>query len=257
LQAVELTIRKGSIKAAAEELAITPAALGQRIKALEDYLGFDLLVRGRSGIRPTPELEAALAHLGAAFRELETVSQILDFQRVHEIHIVADTDWAELWLRPRLPQFRPTHPNTLFCINGVGDVPVRLGQSDCEIWFGDSRGEENEDELFADYLLPVSSSENTERISALPEADRLEGFPLLHLDRYTRISPAIEELAVAFVMDMSSTHLKPSTRMQVLSFAVSVSFSRCWRRVSFLYLFPNHRGSGRNSPIGPGLPSTH
>jgi LysR family glycine cleavage system transcriptional activator len=191
LQAVELTIRKGSIKAAAEELAITPAALGQRIKALEDYLGFDLLVRGRSGIRPTPELEAALAHLGAAFRELETVSQILDFQRVHEIHIVADTDWAELWLRPRLPQFRQTHPNTLFCINGVGDVPVRLGQSDCEIWFGDSRGEENEDELFADYLLPVSSSENTERISALPEADRLEGFPLLHLDRYTRISPAI------------------------------------------------------------------
>ena len=59
LQALELAIRKGSLKAAAVELSITPAALGQRIRALEDYLGFDLLVRGRSGIRPTKELEAA------------------------------------------------------------------------------------------------------------------------------------------------------------------------------------------------------
>lgn len=184
-------MRKGSLKAAADELAITPAALGQRIKVLEDYLGLDLLVRGRSGIRPTHELEAALAHLVAAFRELETVAQILDFQRVHEIHIVADTDWSELWLKPRLPRFKQDQPNTLFCINGVGDVPVRLGQADCEIWFGDSRGDGQEDELFSDYLLPVGSPENNERISFLPEAERLEGFPLLHLDCYTRVSNAI------------------------------------------------------------------
>ena len=87
LQALELAISRGSLKAAAAELAITPAAVGQRIKALEDYLGFDLLVRGRSGIRPTRELESAMAHLSAAFRELDTVLRILDFQRVNEIHV--------------------------------------------------------------------------------------------------------------------------------------------------------------------------
>jgi len=188
LQAVEMTVRLGSLKAAAEELAITPAALGQRIRALEDFLGFDLLVRGRSGIRPTRELDAAMAHLGAAFRELDTVTSILDFQRVQEIHIVADTDWAELWLKPRLQQFRRENPNTLFCINGVGDVPVRLGQADCEVWFGEEGSGAREDLLFADYLLPVSSPENTDRISKLPEDERLEGFPLLHLDCYTKSS---------------------------------------------------------------------
>lgn len=186
LQALELAIRKGSLKAAAEALAITPAALGQRIKALEEYLGFDLLVRGRSGIRPTRELETAQAHLSAAFRELQTVSQLLDFQRVHEVHITADTDWAEQWLKPRLAQYRKDNANTLFCINGVGDVPVRLGQADCEIWFGESRENVTEDLLFHDYLLPVSSPVNTRRISKLPLDDRLEGFPLLHLDCYSR-----------------------------------------------------------------------
>ena len=191
LQALELALRKGSLKAAAEELAITPAALGQRIKSLEDYLGLDLLVRGRSGIRPTRELETAMAHLTAGFRELQTVSEILDFQRVHEIHIAADSDWADLWLKPRLRQFRNDNPNTLFCINGVGDVPVRLGQADCEVWFGEVDDKPGEVLLFHDYLLPVSSPENNERISNISTDDPLEGFPLLHLDCYTRSTGAI------------------------------------------------------------------
>ena len=185
LQALELAIRKGSLKDAAAELAITPAAIGQRIRALEDYLGFDLLVRGRSGTRPTKELDAAMAHLNAAFRELETVARLLEFQRVNEIHISADTDWADLWLEPRLAEFQAANPNTLFCINGVGDVPVRLGQADCEVWFGGERDGDTQDLLFHDYLQPVSSPVNTERIRVRPEDVRLEGFPLLHLDCYT------------------------------------------------------------------------
>ena len=185
LQALELSIRKGSLKEAAAELAITPAALGQRVRAIEDYLGFDLIVRGRSGTRATKELEAAMAHLTAGFRELETVARILDFQRVNEIHITADSDWAELWLQPRLPQFRKENPNTLFCINGTGDVPVRLGNSDCEVWFGEERGSEHEDALFRDYLVPVGTPENNQRIAEQPRDKMLEGFPLLHLDCYT------------------------------------------------------------------------
>lgn len=186
LQALELAIRKGSMKAAAAELSITPAALGQRIRSLEDYLGYDLLVRGRLGIRPTRELDSAAAHLGAAFRELETVCRILDFQRVNEVHITADSDWADLWLKPRLEKFQTENPNTLFCINGVGDVPLRLGEADCEVWFGGKRGGDAEDLLFHDYLVPVSSPENVQRISTLPAEEMLEGFPLLHLNCYTR-----------------------------------------------------------------------
>ncbi len=184
LQAIELALRTGSMKAAAEALNISPAAVGQRIRSLEDYLGFDLVVRGRSGIRPTAELEVATAHLNAAFRELETVHRLLDFQRVNEVHILADSDWAELWLRPRLDRFKRENPNTLLCINGTGDVPTRVGDADCEIWFGAARNDSNEAVLFRDYLAPVSSPENTQRISRLPEAERLEGFPLLHLDNY-------------------------------------------------------------------------
>lgn len=181
-QALELAVRTGSLKAAADMLAITPAAVGQRIKALEDYLGLDLLVRGRSGLKPTAPLSAAMPNLSAAFRALEATAAQLDLQRGHEIHVAAASDFAELWLNLRIAAFKSAHPNIMFCINGEGDVPMRVGPVDCEISFGALR--DGSDVLFHDYVLPISSPENTLRISRLNKRERLEGFPLLHLDFY-------------------------------------------------------------------------
>lgn len=185
LQALDLAIRKGSLKAAAAELSITPAALGQRIKSLEEYLGYELISRGRSGVRPSRDIQPALAHLSAAFRELDTVSRLLNFQRVNEIHITADSDWAQLWLAPRLASYQEANPSTLFCVNGVGDVPTRLGDADCEVGLSIGALPGQVDSLYRDYLLPITSPVNKERVSTLPVNEELEGFPLLHLDAYT------------------------------------------------------------------------
>jgi LysR family glycine cleavage system transcriptional activator len=188
LQALELAARLGSLKAAAEQLSITPAAVGQRVKALEDYLGVDLLVRGRSGLKATAPLETAMAHLSIAFRELDNAAGALDLQRVYEIHIAAPSDFVELWLEPRLGEFRAVNPNVRFCINGEGDAPLRLGAADCEIGFGPVQGAGSKiaqsDVLFHDFVLPVNSPENTRRVAKLERRDQLEGFPLLHLDFY-------------------------------------------------------------------------
>lgn len=184
LQALELALRLGSLQAAAHALWITPAAVGQRIKALEDYLGLDLVVRGRSGLRPTAELSEALAHLRAAFQELDTAAAMLNLQRGDELHIAAASDFVDLWLKPRIGSFRAEHPHMLFCINGEGDAPLRIGPVDCEISFGPQRHGPSDEVLFRDYLLPIGSPENTRRISEVALRDRLEGFPLLHLDLY-------------------------------------------------------------------------
>jgi LysR family transcriptional regulator, glycine cleavage system transcriptional activator len=184
LQALELALRLGSLQAAANALWITPAAVGQRIKSLEDYLGVDLVVRGRSGLRPTAEVSAALEHLRVAFQELNVVTAMLNLERGDEIHIAAIPDFAELWLKPRLESFKAAHPHALFCINGEGEAPLRIGQVDCEIIFGARRASADDDPLFPDFVLPVSSPENTRRISRVALRYRLEGFPLLHLDFY-------------------------------------------------------------------------
>ena len=184
LQAVELAARKRSFNEAAEVLGITPAAVGQRVKTLEDYLGIELLVRGRSGVRATPELLSALPHLRRAFEELDSAARELDLQRGQELHVAAVSDFVELWLMPRLRRFRSAHPNILFCINGEGDAPMRLGKVDCQISYGlhDEGGEA--DLLFRDFVLPIGSPGNCARTAGLEADVRLEGFPLLHLDFY-------------------------------------------------------------------------
>ncbi|HRX89671.1 MAG TPA: LysR family transcriptional regulator, partial [Steroidobacteraceae bacterium] len=44
-QALELAVRVGSLKGAADVLSISPAAVGQRIKALEQRVGQVLVIR--------------------------------------------------------------------------------------------------------------------------------------------------------------------------------------------------------------------
>lgn len=179
LQALAMAIREGSLKAAADRLAITPAAVGQRIRALEDYLGTDLLLRGRSGLTPTPELDRALPDLRLAFDALDRITETLDFQRVSEIHIAA-SDWAELWLMQRLPDFRGQHPNILFCINGAGDVPLRIGAPDLRIEYGGGPGEA----LYTDIMVPVTGPDNMRRIAGSDAGQQMEGMPLLHLNSH-------------------------------------------------------------------------
>jgi LysR family glycine cleavage system transcriptional activator len=191
LQALQLALRCGSLKGAAARLAITPAAVGQRVKALEDYLGMELIVRGRSGLQPTAAFAQALAHLDAAFRELDCVADILDMQRGHEIHIAAAPDFAELWLQPRLKQFKSLHPNIRFCINGEGEAAIRIAPMDCEISFGPRRpAGSGEILLFPDFVVPIASPEISQRLLRLSRRERLEGFPLLHLD-FFKDDPAV------------------------------------------------------------------
>lgn len=179
LQALEMAIRLGSLKDAAQKLGITPAAVGQRIHALEEYLGVDLLLRGRSGLKPTADLQRALSDLRTGFAALDRVTETLDFQRVTEIHIVADPDWSELWLMPRLAAFRLQNPNILFCINGAGDVPMRLGAPDCRIEY---RPPDRGEVLYQDRLLPVTGPDNLRRLAGWDKDLPLEGLPFLHLE---------------------------------------------------------------------------
>jgi len=225
LQALDLALRTGSLRGAAQVLAITPAAVGQRIKALEDYLGFELLTRGRSGLRPTPELTNAVEPLAAAFDKLNTVSQLLDFQRINEIHIAANSDFVELWLQPRLARFKAAHPNILFCINAEGDVPLRLGQADCEITFSKPGSDGGTDVLFGDFLAPIGSVENTERISKIAADDKLEGFPLLHLDFYKDDPRAIGWPEWIGAHGYRKTALQRGIRFQRIAPALDAVFS--------------------------------
>ncbi|MFK2890868.1 LysR substrate-binding domain-containing protein [Dyella flagellata] len=260
LQALELALRLGSLQAAARALWVTPAAVGQRIKALEEYLGIDLVVRGRQGLRPTPELSGAIEHLRAAFQELGTVDTMLNLQRGDEIHIAAIADFADLWLKPRIEDFKAAYPHVLFCINGEGDAPLRIGQIDCAISFGPQHTNATDDLLFGDFLLPISSPEIAHRIANLALRDCLEGWPLLHLDFYKEDPGAPNWSSWIKVQHLKRTEPNRGIRFQRISAALEAIRANAGFAICGLALLGEDIGDGSLNlpfPVSTGHWTTH
>lgn len=112
LQALEAAARHRSFARAAEELHVTPAAISQQIKQLEELLGYPLFNREAAGLESTAATQAVLSQLGQAFDGLERISGQLRNVRSHR-PLVASLPpiFASRWLIPRLERFQTRHPD--------------------------------------------------------------------------------------------------------------------------------------------------
>jgi len=68
-------IETGSISAAADRLSFTPSGISRSIAALEEQLGFPLLIRGKNGVQPTKECETLLPDIMNLINIQERLSQ--------------------------------------------------------------------------------------------------------------------------------------------------------------------------------------
>jgi LysR family glycine cleavage system transcriptional activator len=110
LRAFESAARHLSFARAAEELHVTPAAISQQIKLLEEHLGLALFRRA-AGVTLTEPAEAALPLLSDAFDRMERAVERLRMGREHGPLVVsAPPSFAARWLIPRLERFQALHP---------------------------------------------------------------------------------------------------------------------------------------------------
>ncbi|WP_109505134.1 transcriptional regulator GcvA [Pseudomonas aeruginosa] len=116
LRAFEASARHQSFSAAAAELNVTPAAVGQLVRNLEDWLGTPLFHRGTSGrirLIPTEAAERALPHIQAGFDRLA-----IGLERLKEgatsgvLTVTVSPAFAAKWLLPRIEGFHTAWPDT-------------------------------------------------------------------------------------------------------------------------------------------------
>ncbi|MDI1296494.1 MAG: LysR family transcriptional regulator [bacterium] len=106
LRVLDAAARHLSFTRAADELAVTPAAVGQQIRALEDLLGVVLFRRTPKGLELTPETEGGLDALRAGFLEFEEAVRAMQAgQASSSLTIAAPRDLTAKWLQPRLAAY--------------------------------------------------------------------------------------------------------------------------------------------------------
>jgi len=110
LRAFEAAARHLSFTLAAEELHVTPAAISQQIKQLEEYLGVSLFRRGRN-LALSDAAVAALPQLSEGFDLLEkAVIRLQGGNDDGPLVISVPPTFASRWLMARLDDFQSHHP---------------------------------------------------------------------------------------------------------------------------------------------------
>ena len=143
LRVLDAAARHLSFTRAADELAVTPAAVGQQIRALEDLLGVVLFRRTPKGLELTGEAMAGLDPLREGFlRFEEAVHAIQAGQSSHVYTIACPRDFLGLWLAPRLAGFRQDNPQVRYAlVAGDDELDFTQANLDLAIRFGEGPGE--------------------------------------------------------------------------------------------------------------------
>lgn len=145
LRAFEAAARHLSVKKAAIELNVTPAAVSHQIRLLEDYLGVQLFHRYNRALELTDAARASLPKLREGF---DCLVQAVERLRSHVsggvLTVSAAPSFAARWLMPRLHRFIAAHPEVdvrvsarmrRVSVDGKGDVAER---ATVEAWMDDS-----------------------------------------------------------------------------------------------------------------------
>lgn len=143
LRVLDAAARHLSFTRAADELAVTPAAVGQQIRALEDLLGVVLFRRTSRGLELTEEASAGLPALRDGFLHFEeSVRAMQAGQSSHVYTLAVPRDFLAAWLAPKLAAFRAANSDVRFTIIG-GDETLDFTEAnlDLAVRFTDGPGE--------------------------------------------------------------------------------------------------------------------
>ncbi|TKC92225.1 transcriptional regulator GcvA [Trinickia terrae] len=186
LRAFEASARHQSFSSAAAELNVTPAAVGQLVRSLEEWLDTPLFHRGASGrarLIPTETAERALPDIRAGFDRLFLgLSRLREASRGGVLTVAASPAFAAKWLLPRIEKFHALCPETDvrldtnlklvdFAAQGI-DVGVRYGRGS---WVGLVA-----EKLMDEQIYPVCSPAWLARTGGLTTPHDLAGKALIH-----------------------------------------------------------------------------
>lgn len=162
LRAFDAAARHLSFKKAAEEISVTPAAISQQIRSLEEYLDIQLFIRNKNILSLTQQAELALPILEEAFEKIEeTVDILQESDKDNDLRLSLSPSFASKWLIPRLGRFHDQNEEIAVRVSATMDL-INFKNTDYDIAVRYGRGNYPGlyvEELMKEEVFPVCSPE--------------------------------------------------------------------------------------------------
>ena len=112
IEAFVQVARLGSVKSAAEALALSSPALSRRIQSLERFVGHPLFERRHQGVSLNPDGERLMAEIGPSIDALAlAMERATGNVEVMRLRLAVPSLFASQRLMPNLPSLRHRHPD--------------------------------------------------------------------------------------------------------------------------------------------------
>lgn len=198
LQAFEAAGRHLSISAAARELNVTPGAVSQQIRMLEEFIETRLFKRINRSIVLTDAGQLFLPLISAGFEKFkEAVARLHQQRDSGPLTITSAPSFVSKWLIPRLARFKALHPAIDVRIDS-SDRLVDFAHEDIDVGIRFGNGEYPEFDtifLFSFDLIPVCSPDLMRCDGGLKTVSDLKNHTLLH-SNYDELDPGWPDWAM-------------------------------------------------------------
>lgn len=180
LRVFQTVVRHRSFRSAAEELLVTPQAVSQQIKLLEDVLGIPLFERKSRAIEPNEQAILLAHYVQAGFDEFaEGVRRVSKAGYRNRIYVNASPYFATRYLLDRLARFREIVPDADLRLTTMVELPDFASDDvDVAIQWGYGTWKPYEQVLLVRDLKVICCTPELARQLKTP--DDLLGVPLLH-----------------------------------------------------------------------------
>ena len=182
LQTFVAVARAGKMKQAAHELALTPGAVSQRIRQLEEAAGRRLFTRTSTGVELSAAGEAMFVALAEPFQAIEAVDNELGAPSSRRVTVSTVPSFAATWLVPRLAMFGRLYPDIEIAVE-AGTRPVDLKREPIDLAIRHGLGKYPGLEstwLIAPELIVVASPDLLKNRAPITRPADCLAFPLLH-----------------------------------------------------------------------------
>ncbi len=114
---IDAIARTGSIRGAADHLALTPSAVQRRLQSYEEEIGFEIFHRGPQGVDLNSAGELVIMHIRETFSETRKLtSRLADLSgmRRGEVRIGCSQALVPYFLPHHISSYQTTYPNVVF-----------------------------------------------------------------------------------------------------------------------------------------------